>query len=154
MGLDMYLDKKLYLSKYDGEEEKIDAIYNLLGVKDESDNFKHCEITLPAIYWRKSNQIHNWFVQNVQEGEDNCGRYDVGEENIKALLETVKKQLENKENIILKPQSGFFFGSTEIDEWYWTDLESTKTDLEREIAFIEEQAKQKRYWTFEYHSSW
>ena len=30
-------------------------------------------------YWRKANQIHNWFVQNVQGGEDDCGIYEVSQ---------------------------------------------------------------------------
>lgn len=37
-------------------------------------------------YWRKANAIHNWFVENVQNGEDDCGTYEVTKENIEDLL--------------------------------------------------------------------
>lgn len=37
-------------------------------------------------YWRKANAIHKWFVDNVQKGEDDCGRYEVSKENLEELL--------------------------------------------------------------------
>jgi hypothetical protein len=155
MGLDMYLDKELYISEFNKQDaDKIGKIYDLLGVKDCSENYKHLSIKLPAIYWRKSNQIHSWFVSNVQNGEDNCAPHDVDIDDLRKLLDLVKKQLKNKSEIILKPTSGFFFGSTDIDEWYWKDLERTKKELEREIQFILEQNKLERNWNYEYRSSW
>lgn len=38
-------------------------------------------------YWRKANHIHNWFVENVQDGEDDC-RYhgEVTKEDLEELL--------------------------------------------------------------------
>jgi len=154
MGLDMYLNKEIYISEYDKNKDLIDQIYNLLEVKDESNNYKHLEITLPAIYWRKANQIHSWFVQNVQEGVDECQESEVSIEDLKRLLDTVNKQLENKEEIILKPQSGFFFGNTDIDEDYWQDLEETKKQVEREISFYDSEKEKGRIWSFQYRASW
>ena len=40
-------------------------------------------------YWRKANQIHKWFVDNVQDGVDDCGEYKVTKEQ---LIETVTKE--------------------------------------------------------------
>lgn len=154
MGLDMYLDKDLSISEYGPDKGVIDKVYKLLGVKDESGNYKHMSFKLPAIYWRKSNQIHKWFVDNVQKGNDDCGYYYVSIEKMKTLLGLIKAQLKNKEKIILKPQSGFFFGGTDIDEWYWVDLERTKKELEREIDFWAAEQEKGRHWYFEYHSSW
>lgn len=37
-------------------------------------------------YFRKHNQIHNWFVQNVQNGNDDCRRYPITVDDIKKLL--------------------------------------------------------------------
>ena len=44
-------------------------------------------------YWRKANQIHKWFVDNVQEGVDNCGEYYVSHEKLQELLDTVNNVL-------------------------------------------------------------
>lgn len=41
-------------------------------------------------YWRKSNQIHNWFVNNVQNGIDDCGSYEVDEYQLQKLLDICK----------------------------------------------------------------
>ena len=41
-------------------------------------------------YWRKANAIHKWFVDNVQDGEDNCGYYKVAPEQLEELLNICK----------------------------------------------------------------
>lgn len=38
-------------------------------------------------YWRKANQIHNWFVENVQGGVDDCSSYIVSKEQVEELLD-------------------------------------------------------------------
>ncbi len=43
-------------------------------------------------YWRKANQIHRWFVSNVQGGKDDCGEYAVPRAKLmelKVICETV-----------------------------------------------------------------
>lgn len=47
-----------------------------------------------GIYWRKANQIHKWFVDNVQDGNDDCGRYYVSKDNLKNLLDTINSLFE------------------------------------------------------------
>lgn len=71
MGLDMYLMNVR-------NEEKIKA-----------ENF------IEVGYWRKANQIHNWFVKNVQGGVDDCGYYGVTKEKLEELLSTCKKVKES-----------------------------------------------------------
>lgn len=39
-------------------------------------------------YWRKANAIHKWFVDNVQDGYDDCGYYEVTKEQLEELLST------------------------------------------------------------------
>jgi len=39
-----------------------------------------------VMYWRKANHIHQWFVDNVQDGNDNCGEYSVSREKLLELL--------------------------------------------------------------------
>lgn len=43
--------------------------------------------------WRKANQIHKWFVDNVQGGKDDCGYYEVEPEQLEELLEAVNEVL-------------------------------------------------------------
>ena len=44
------------------------------------------EFGIEICYFRKANAIHNWFVQNVQNGIDDCGFYKVTKEQLKVLL--------------------------------------------------------------------
>ena len=134
MGLDMYLSKKTYVKQWEhkGEDnskvevsKKGEPVEN---IKPERISY----ITEEVGYWRKANQIHNWFVQNVQEGEDDCGEYHVHEEQLEELLGLCKQVLTNNElaEKLLPSQSGFFFGGTEYDEWYFTDLKNTVEIIE------------------------
>lgn len=146
--------------------------------------------------WRKANQIHKWFVDNVQGGNDNCGTYDVMVEELQALLDTVNKVMDSTKLVdgtvfngysfeggkkvyhtsdgkvmedtsvareLLPTQSGFFFGGTEYDQYYWQDLVYTKERLEKILGMVEEaddgyhwQLKGEDDWfiTFQYSSSW
>lgn len=105
MGLDMYLVKE----------------------KEDGLDFEH-----ELAYWRKANQIHAWFVRNVQNGVDDCEAYVVSKEKLMALLEDCKAVLEDRNNAekLLPVQSGFFFGGTNYDEWYFADIEETVTIIE------------------------
>lgn len=56
-------------------------------------------------YWRKANAIHKWFVDNVQNGEDDCGDYSVSKELLEKLLNdcyTVLGQYELVEKEIIQ----------------------------------------------------
>ncbi len=47
-------------------------------------------------YWRKANQIHNWFVEHVQDGEDDCAyHHECTREVLEELLETCKTVLDS-----------------------------------------------------------
>lgn len=121
MGLDMYLNKHYYQSRWgaNGQVKRRKKI-NGLEVK---------EVICEAMYWRKSNQIHSWFVYNVQKGVDDCNEYPVSREQLKELLGTVSDVLKTRNHSALETKSGFFFGSMDYDEWYWGDLERTLNDL-------------------------
>lgn len=98
-------------------------------------------------YWRKSNQIHNWFVENCQEGIDECQLSEVSREDLEELLELCYKVVNKKSSPeeTLPPTGGFFFGSTDVSHpYYMEDIKSTisilekaiaKTDWEKEIVF-------------------
>ena len=42
-------------------------------------------------YWRKANQINNYFVNYVQGGNDDCGNYDVSKKQLEDLLYKCKE---------------------------------------------------------------
>lgn len=143
MGLDMYLNAKRFI--WYGEDElsaKVaEAFPELKGKRVR-------EVIVEAMYWRKSNAIHKWFVDNVQDGEDDCGDYYVSREKLEELRQLILQVLDTKESSLLPPQAGFFFGSTDINEWYWDDLRRTAEQLEQVLTDYPPS------WDFEYHSSW
>lgn len=99
--------------------------------------------------WRKANHIHKWFVDHVQDGEDDCKKYEVTKANLldlKSVCEEVlslKGKDEGRIKKILPTENGFYFGSTAYDECYFSDIEATieiiknvleTTDFEKELV--------------------
>jgi hypothetical protein len=147
MGLDMYLNAERYLWGHEeGDKQISENIGQLIGLPTEG---KVKTITVEAGYWRKSNQIHNWFVANVQEGKDECQNSYVSREQLKELREVCQKVLDNNElaNQLLPTASGFFFGGTEYDQWYFNDIEETIKIIDNALAMPVQ-------WDFNYRSSW
>lgn len=119
-------------------------------------------------YWRKANQIHNFFVENVQDGEDDCSYHnECTKEILEDLLDKCYKvltgsimmigQVKNGQQyvdgewvdcmepgkVIINPEvaeellpscRGFFFGSTEYDEYYMQDIEDTIEIIKNVLA--------------------
>jgi hypothetical protein len=151
MGLDMYLTAKRYLSKYNPEDAKLRELVSAIdfGFSGEVE-----QISFEAMYWRKANAIHRWFVNEIQDGVDNCAEYSVSEESLAKLRDICKQVLidPSKADELLPAQSGFFFGSTEIDEWY---LEQLKYTVERLDSLLDlPQVKDGCNINFYYSSSW
>jgi hypothetical protein len=153
MGLDMYLYAKQYLADYRPEDkEKAEAIQKLFpelaGVKNQFGSaIKY--VVAEVGYWRKANAVHDWFVKNVQKGVDNCGSYYVDRYKLielRVLCDTVLKNRYDASET-LPTASGFFFGGTEYDEWYFDSLVNT-------IEIIDAALKLPDSWDFEYQSSW
>lgn len=58
-------------------------------------------------YWRKANQIHNWFVTNVQDGDDDCDyHHECTKEILEELLDTCHKVLKSCVMTVGKVQNG------------------------------------------------
>ncbi len=81
-------------------------------------------------YWRKANAIHKWFVENVQDGQDDCAPSPpFGVHVLETLCRAVLHAISDRDPTELPPQAGFFFGGTDVDEWYWQYLEETAEKL-------------------------
>lgn len=151
MGLDMYLKANMFLSQFDDEENEIsEKVKELLHTMPGRIN----EIKSEAIYWRKANAIHKWFVDNVQDGNDDCGNYYVSQDDLRELKDICEKVLADNSlaETLLPSQSGFFFGGTEYDEWYFKDLKYTAEEIGKLLKIHENENVAK--WSYEYHSSW
>ncbi len=145
MGLDMYLEVRKFVPAHN--YKVIDGDYNrefnpdyinvleASGLKPMStDEGVGLSVTSTAIYWRKVNSIHNWFIQKCANGVDECQPVYVSREQLEILLETVSETIKSKDTSKLEPASGFFFGSTNVDEWYWKDLQFTQRELKNLLS--------------------
>lgn len=149
MGLDMYLKGSFYIGNkhsedkliVDGGELKLPALIE--------------EVRFRVGYWRKANQIHQWFVENVQDGEDECKEYYVPFNKLMELKEKVvgilgEDNWEDKAEEELPTQDGFFFGSTIYDDDYRSDLLDTLDILNK----VEQIHKNFENVDFYYRASW
>lgn len=163
MGLDMYLSARKYVEKVDWNKMREDfnqsysdvtlpnfsTIVETAGLEKLATDIYGVSVSVTALYWRKANQIHNWFVNNIQNGNDNCGEYYVSHEKLDELLNTCNEALASKDPKVLAPAEGFFFGSTDIDQYYWEEIKRT-------IKGLKAIKKHKDYdnLSFYYSSSW
>jgi hypothetical protein len=176
MGLDMYLTRRTtVMSGFHEQNKRV------------MDSFKELQVygVVPDLvqtieeevgYWRKDNHIHQWFVDNVQDGEDDCQKYWVSEDDLKKLKQTCEEVLKDpsKKEDLLPTEEGFFFGDTDYDEYYFVGLETTIKIIDRifenekEFDKIREQLKKEKedkefgsddeppmvFRDYQYQSSW
>ena len=151
MGLDMYLHARKFTSKEYFNPELYAKLSEAIDKPALSD-FPSIEIKVQVAYWRKANQIHQWFVNYVQNGKDDCGDYHVSREQL-MQLQTLCHSVVEEKNLsqavaVLPTQDGFFFGNTEYNEYYFADLEDTIKQIQDVLDNYSED------WSFSYHSSW
>ena len=139
----------LYARQFAFNGFKNQDLYNKL-VQEAPFALDTASVQVQVAYWRKANQIHKWFVDHVQDGNDDCEEYRVTRDQLQLLLDNCKLVLMNKEEAktLLPRQEGFFFGSYEYDEFYWYDIQDTIDQLEKILNEYPEE------WDFQYQSSW
>lgn len=153
MGLDMYLNARRSLHRYGNNQNShivADLKKHFPEILPFGDNsFK--DVSVEVIYWRKANAIHKWFVNNVQSGVDNCGTYYVSYEDLQNLADLCEKVLADHSLApeLLPSEGGFFFGTTEYDEWYFDSLTHTISSIKMIFELLRDKG-----WSLEYHSSW
>ena len=150
MGLDMYLQAEMYVSEFNERDKAVEEAIRQ-NVPFGLGEFRPKNVTFELAYWRKANAIHGWFVENVQEGKDDCGDYYVSPDKLKELKESCEKVLGNTKlaKELLPTTKGFFFGDYSYDEYYDRDLERTVEVLDKILSNPES-----KNWWIQYHSSW
>ncbi len=167
MGLDMSLFLVSHISQFDDDHKEIEQ--TLITVS----NHERREIKINGVVsvtreiasWRKANAIHNWFVQHVQDGDDDCDRYKVGLDDLlelKKVCEIVRCDPDNiteeavrKARGNLPTKDGFYFGSTDYNRYYFEMVDYTIGIIDAIEKELKEEEK-KGIWYSElfYDSSW
>jgi hypothetical protein len=160
MGLDMYLyaEKRFGFCSWDKEgkdNEKFDKLVEfaeLSDVVDKHSGSASAYVKVEVGYWRKVNAIHEYFVGNCANGVDECQEIEVYRETLVALKDicgqlSLTKDVEQAKQLLC-PKGGFFFGSTEIDEYYFDKIEHTYELLTKILEKTPED------YDFIYRASW
>lgn len=117
-------------------------------IKRGTTSFNWSSILEQVGYWRKANHIHQWFVEQCQGGVDKCQLTEITKQRLEMLLSACRLVLDNHEqaSALLPTQGGFFFGSTDYDEYYFDDIRDTvkiieevleTTDFSTQIIFYQ-----------------
>lgn len=162
MGLDMYAARKVFVKNWSTvPAEKRYSVQITQGGKPVPgiQSERIASVDEEVMYWRKANHIHAWFVDNVQDGKDDCGEYFVAWEKLEDLLRVCEEVLRNSvlleqkcspecnvdhdcdiakgerrkiigdysaAKALLPTRGGFFFGTTEYGEDYFSDVLETR----------------------------
>ena len=169
MGLDMYLEirKNEYRSKYSkdkGSRLKLEYPKDITEfIPNPTDLRISRQTNYEVGYWRKANQIHNWFMQNCARRDeydnpiDDCRPVEITVDKLEELLDTCKKVLADHSlaQELLPTADGFFFGSTGYDDYYFGELEQTVEIIEPVLKFAKHKLEIKDYnWEVYYQASW
>lgn len=149
----MYFYGKRYLWDFGNSNDK--AITEAIGkLFPEIRGARVNEISAEFKYWRKANAIHKWFVDNVQEGVDECQETYVPVEKLYELRDICSAVMASPDqaSTLLPSQGGFFFGGTDYDEGYFDDVRSTLNWLNDFL--LKDAVKAMDGWDFYYRSSW
>lgn len=163
--ISVYFNSKYIADHLETMPKLTGQVGHIKTVKRDGDSFI---IYTEAGYWRKANQVHNWFVEKCQYGIDDCQKTMITVNDLVSLQNIINtfgrlptdKQL-NQNNWqpsaelvstaqkLLPSQSGFFFGGTDYDSWYFSDIKETKKILKSVL-------KQSTInnWQISYQSSW
>jgi hypothetical protein len=151
MGLDMYLTKRTYVKNWNHHSPEERHTITVKGPAASTIKPERIRETVEEVgYWRKANAIHQWFVNNCQDGVDDCREAYVTQDQLTELRDLCRRVLNKEETPedALPTQSGFFFGGTAYDEYYWEDVRQTEALLTALLA------EDNTHGDFYYHSSW
>ncbi len=121
MGLDHGLTRKHYVGNYDGIPDEKRIIVTVQKPKDLPHKFPNATYIIEdAITWRKVNAIHRWFVENIQDDEDDCKTYDIPPQKIEELLGRIDMVLGSTNLVKGKVHNGTSYANGKTIE-HWED---------------------------------
>ena len=87
--------------------------------------------------WRKANQIRQWFVTRFDQDDDAQLKITLTGDDIDALISDIEQVLGDKQLApnLLPTSSGFFFGSTDYDTYYFGELKDTLQYLKNDLEY-------------------
>lgn len=119
MGLDMYLYRKQHYGFNDGiKEAKIIDKEGKEKAVIPAGRHDMLHIETNIAYWRKANQVHNWFVEVCGGGEDECQDIYVDKEKLEELL-AICKEIKSKAKMVkayAKNGSGSISGDKVVEK--------------------------------------
>lgn len=182
MGLDMYLYAKRFLG-YDEKEMKA-AVAAAVKSPFTSGRSEASEVRVEVMYWRNANAIHKWFVDNVQDGVDECQKSYVSKEDLINLRDVCQKVIDTAVVEAGKVSNGYTIKGGKRED-FWEDgeivqnpeeieailpsqggfffggtdydqyyLQGVEDTLEALNSILSLSEEELRFWDFEYHSSW
>ena len=170
MGLDMYLYGERYISRNYSDDPIATSNALLTTLKEldlldddaiEKENIYGYSAKVVVKYWRKAWPIHRWFVENVQNGEDNCGEYRVQTDALQQLLSDCQAVLSAKDDpdiahdtawAYIPPSENLEYNAFEDPreaEYYYYHIERTAKVLKHLLT-----DKKFEDYDFYYSSSW
>jgi len=160
MGLDQYIYAEKYYSEYtcdtDQKREDWNKIVEIAdAVEYVEPFFQSATVRIKVAQWRKANQVHGWFVNNCQNGEDDCRDAYVELEQLQELKNLCEQVLASPSDAqdLLPATSGFFFGSDDYDDYYFDQLKET-IKIVQKLEKMSGDSKSLPCWSFIYSSSW
>mgnify|MGYP003642447416 FL=1 len=105
MGLDMYLNSRVYHSGITYDENKKMRVRELETVE----GFKKKATELEIAYWRKHPNLHGYIVNTFNKGEDDCRPIELTPKHLDQIADAI-------ETNDLPYTEGCFFGSSEDHE--------------------------------------
>ena len=104
-------------------------------VKDFFNKFENMYYAESDVYFRKVNFVYNFFSDKL---EDECCFAD--KSDIEELISRCDKVLADHSlaQELLPTRSGFFFSSTDYDDWYFSDVEDCKKQMEKLLSMYDE----------------
>lgn len=178
----MYLSLDIGIEKGNKVFNEIVEKLDLADIQTEKMGWEILNIHKSVMYWRKANAIHNWFVQKFAfEGEDNCQPLWISKESMadefrRDLLMALANpertyELQNPitkyalDDFLAKnpidektyenpmpPQEGFFFGSTNLDDYYYSTIEDTYAEITTLLNKLDDKGNDRV--SFIYQASW
>ena len=134
-------------TQYDFDSDDVKRLHSILENTKLNEFYGDIQATISeeVAYWRKANHIHNWFVQNLQDGVDECQYVFAEEDDLRCLLALCNEVFDKKDDVFSKEKlpcvAGFFFGDVEYNEFYYSAVEETIEMLEKilELTNFEEE---------------